>query len=174
MMSKNTIFVAKQIITMNPNVTQATYVAVRDGRILGVGTLDELKGWGDYELDTIFADKVLMPGLIEGHAHAFAGALWAYPYVGSHDRIGPDGKLWKGCKSVEEVVARLKETETMLTEPDEPVLAWGLDPIYFTGPSMIAVDLDRVSSTRPVLVAHLSFHLLNVNSVVLNYRWHKY
>lgn len=157
MMSRNTIFVAKQIITMNPNVTQATYVAVRDGRILGVGTLDELKGWGDYELDTIFADKVLMPGLIEGHAHAFAGALWAYPYVGSHDRIGPDGKLWKGCKSVEEVVARLKETETMLTEPDEPVLAWGLDPIYFTGPSMIAVDLDRVSSTRPVLVLILAF-----------------
>ena len=34
---------------MNPNRPFATHVAVRDGRILGAGSLDELKGWGKLE-----------------------------------------------------------------------------------------------------------------------------
>ena len=37
-----TIFSARKIITMDPAVEEATHVAVRDGIILEVGTLDEL------------------------------------------------------------------------------------------------------------------------------------
>ena len=37
-----TIFQARQIITMNPARPRATHVAVRDGRILGAGSLDEI------------------------------------------------------------------------------------------------------------------------------------
>lgn len=63
------IYSARKIITMNPSRATATHVAVRDGRILGVGSLKELETWGDYKLDERFAEKVLMPGLVEGHAH---------------------------------------------------------------------------------------------------------
>ena len=38
-MSTTTIYVAREIITMNPMQATATHVAVRDGRILGVGHL---------------------------------------------------------------------------------------------------------------------------------------
>ena len=68
-MSTTTIYVAREIITMNPMQASATHVAVRDGRILGVGQLDELVQWGDYTLDTRFADCTLMPGLIDAHTH---------------------------------------------------------------------------------------------------------
>jgi hypothetical protein len=37
-----TIFQARKILTMNPSRPLATHVAVRDGRILGAGSLDEL------------------------------------------------------------------------------------------------------------------------------------
>ena len=37
----HTIYQAKKIITMNPARPHATHVAVRDGRILGAGTLQE-------------------------------------------------------------------------------------------------------------------------------------
>ena len=40
----NKIYRAKKIITMNPNQPHATHVAVRDGRILGAGNLEELEG----------------------------------------------------------------------------------------------------------------------------------
>ena len=52
---------------MNPNRPFATHVAVRDGRILGAGSLEELGGWGEVELDTRFADKVILPGFDPEH-----------------------------------------------------------------------------------------------------------
>ena len=58
-MTDTTIFQAKTILTMNPAQPRASHVAVRDGRILGAGALKDLTGWGDYTLDTTFADKVL-------------------------------------------------------------------------------------------------------------------
>ena len=45
-MSTITIYPARSIITMNRRRPRATHVAVRDGRILGAGNLDDLMGWG--------------------------------------------------------------------------------------------------------------------------------
>ncbi|WP_119420626.1 amidohydrolase [Desertibaculum subflavum] len=161
------VFVARKIVTMNPSHPEATHVAVRHGRILGVGSLDELARWGEYRLDDSLADKVLLPGLVEGHSHAVEGGMWRYCHVGFHDRRGPDGKLWPGLQSIEEVVGRLREAEAGLGVPDQPLFAWGLDPIFFGGRRMSRADLDQVSTTRPVIVVHASGHLMNVNSVIL-------
>jgi predicted amidohydrolase YtcJ len=167
MSSNITIFTAKKIITMNPVRPEATAVAVRDSRILGVGTLDEVKGWGEYTLDETFKDKILTPGLIEAHCHTFGGKLWMYPYIGYFDRNGPDGKLWKGCTSLEAVITKLKEIETAMSDPDETLIAWGLDPIYFEGDRLVATHLDQVSDTRPIFVLHASGHLAVVNSALM-------
>ena len=83
-----TIYQARSILTMNPARPRATHVAVRDGRILGVGGLDELKTWGPAELDRRYADQVLMPGLVEGHCHLPEGGMWKFVYVGYYDRRG--------------------------------------------------------------------------------------
>jgi len=162
-----TIYRAKRVLTMNPAQPEVTHVAVRDGRILGAGRLDELSGWGEHRLDDRFADKVLMPGLVEGHSHLFEGALWAYVYVGYHERMDPDGRVWPGATSIEAVIERLREAEGQLAEPAQPVVGWGLDPIYFGAERVSRADLDRVSTERPVGVMHASFHILNVNSRAL-------
>ena len=57
------VYSARRIITMNPNQPFATHVAVRDGRILGAGSIESLKGWGKFEVDDRFADKVILPGV---------------------------------------------------------------------------------------------------------------
>ena len=59
-----TIFSARKIITMNPSRPQATHVAVRDGRILGVGSLPELESWGDYTLDEKFKNTIKKNNLV--------------------------------------------------------------------------------------------------------------
>ena len=41
-----TVYTARRILTLNPSRPEATHVAVRDGRILGVGALEDLAGWG--------------------------------------------------------------------------------------------------------------------------------
>ena len=77
-----TIFEARKVITMNPANPVGTHVAVRDGMILGVGTLEEVSGWGDYELDRSFAAQVIVPGFIEAHAHVMAGGMMRLPNMG--------------------------------------------------------------------------------------------
>ena len=88
-----TIFEAARVITMNPSNPEGTHVAVRDGDVLGVGRLDELTGWGEYTLDRTFADKVLVPGFVEAHAHINAAGMMTLPYMGFFDRPRADGSI---------------------------------------------------------------------------------
>ncbi|MBK9363689.1 MAG: amidohydrolase [Rubrivivax sp.] len=160
-----TIFAARRIITMNPARPTATHVAVREGRILGVGPLAELAGWGPHTLDERFADRVLMPGLVEGHSHLMAGTLWRHAYCGCFDATDPDGRRVAGSPSIDAMLSTLSEAAA--TQPDGPVVGWGFDPIYFGSRRCTRADLDRVSTTRPVGVLHASGHILNVNTVAL-------
>ena len=166
-MSDITVYCARKIITMNPSRPEATHVAVREGRILGAGSLEELATWGAHKIDDRFADKVLTPGFVEGHAHTMEGSLWSKTYCGWFDRTDADGKTWKGLKSIDAVIARLKEAADKLTDPDAPVSGWQLDPIYMNNQRVTRQDLDRVSADRPVGVLHASGHILNVNSKAL-------
>ena len=167
MTTATTIYSARRILTMNPSNAEATHVAVRGDLILGAGTLEELAGWGDYQLDTRFADKVLMPGLVEGHSHATEGSFWRYVYCGYFDRTDPSGKTWPGLRSVDAVVERLQERNAELGEGDKPISAWGLDPIYFGDVLVSRGDLDRISTTRPIGIRHASGHIMSVNTKAL-------
>ena len=94
-----TIFSARKILTMNPRRCEATHVAVRDGRVLGAGTLDDLASWGDHELDDRVADKVIVPGFVEGHCHSWEGNAWEDAYLDFFDRTSPEGVLHRGLGS---------------------------------------------------------------------------
>ena len=168
-MSPITIYAAKKIITMNPNQAVASHVAVQEDRILGVGSLEELSGWGAYELDQTFAEKYLLPGFVEGHAHTMEGTLWRYVYCGYFDRMDPNGTLWEGANSIDAVLARLKAAETKLDSSETPLSGWALDPIYMGNLRVSRQDLDKVSKTRPIGVLHASGHILNVNSKALEF-----
>ncbi|MGD9890028.1 MAG: amidohydrolase [Dehalococcoidia bacterium] len=154
---------------MNPSNPEGTHVAVRDGRILGVGTLAEVAGWGEYTLDDTFEDKVLVPGMIEAHAHILEGALAQFPYTGYFDRTQPDGSVAPGFRSYAELIDRLKMLDAQMTDPDEPLIVQGFDPIYFHGEPRLGVrQLDQASASRPIFVLHASVHLATVNTAMLH------
>ena len=152
---------------MNPANPQATHVAIRGDRILGAGALSDLTGWGEYRLDDRFADKVLMPGLVEGHSHTMEGAFWRYVYCGYFDRLDPHGKVWPGLPSVEAVIDRLIEKERELGDAQDAIAGWSLDPIYYGDRRCTRADFDRVSTARPIGVLHASGHIMNVNTKAL-------
>ena len=162
-----TIYLARKILTMNPARPEVTHVAVRDGRILGAGSLEELEGFGEYELDKRFENKVLMPGLVEGHCHTVEGKWWRYVYCGYHDRMDPHGKVWSGLSSIEEVIERLQEKEATMDDPTTPMTGWAIDPIYYLDKKITRQQLDQVSTTRPIGIMHASGHIMNVNSKAL-------
>jgi len=167
MAEKIRVLRARKIVTMNGYKPEGTHVALRDGRILGVGGAEMLKAFGPAELDESFADKVLLPGFVEGHCHAKEGGMWNFPYVGFLPRYDPDGKLWPAADSMDLVVDRLREASETMEDPDATLYAWGFDPIYFDGARMALGDIDQVSDSRPVVVMHSNGHVINVNSVVL-------
>jgi len=170
-MSKTTVYAARKIITMNPMQPAASHVAVRDGRILSVGSLEQAKAWGNVELDNRFADHVLMPGLIEGHCHLKEGGMWGMPYLGWFDRRDPNGKVWPGLRSMQAVIDRLhaidREMQLAGSGSDIPLVAWGFDPIYFDNERMTVQHIDRACPDRPVVIAHANGHLMNVNTAML-------
>lgn len=161
------IYSAKKIITMNPARPTATHVAVREGRIIGAGSLDELTGWGEYTLNEQFKDKILMPGLVEGHSHTMEGMLWRYAYCGFFDRMDPNGKIWPGLKSIDAVLDHLKTVDASMEDKEAPLPGWSIDPIYFDNRRITREDLDKVSTTRPIGVIHASVHIMNVNTKAL-------
>ncbi|QIE23683.1 N-substituted formamide deformylase [Caballeronia sp. SBC1] len=161
------VLVAKKILTMNPAQPHATHVAIRDGRILSVGNSEDVKQWGDAEIVDTFRDKVLMPGLVEGHCHLMEGAMWDAVYVGYHDRRGPDGIRHPGLTTLDAVIDRLKAAHDLMTDGQAPLLAWGFDPIFFGTKRLSVKELDTVSAQRSIVVLHASVHLMNVNSPML-------
>ena len=165
-MSQIIVFKSKNIITMDPNRPRATHVAVRDGLVLAVGGADCAEPWGGGVVDERLADAVLMPGFVEGHAHMMAGSVWEFAYAGYHDRIDPDGRLWKGMTDIEAVVAGLAEYQAGLAD-DEPLVGWGFDPIFLPTERLNRHHLDAISTDRPVAILYSNFHLMCVNTKAL-------
>lgn len=166
-----TVYRARQIITLDPLVPVASHVAVRGDRIVAVGDMAQMREIGPFELNDVFADHVLMPGLVEGHCHLKEGDMWRMPYLGWFDRQDPQGKIWTGLRSMETVVQRLSEVDAQMRtqgqDPSVPLVAWGFDPIYFGSERMTVEHLDRVSTHRPIVVTHANGHLMNVNTATL-------
>lgn len=161
------IFAARTILTMNPAQPQATHVAVRGSTVLAVGGETDMAAWPDAERIDHLHGKVLMPGLIEAHSHLMEGAMWDAVYLGYFDRRDPDGRLWPGLRTLDAVLARLAEAERALPDAQATLLAWGVDPILFGSSRLSVRELDRVSTTRPIVILHASVHLMNVNSAML-------
>ncbi|MDG2028603.1 MAG: amidohydrolase [Acidimicrobiales bacterium] len=162
-----TILTAQAVHTIDAG-TSGDAIAIDDGQILAVGSAADLaEAHPGATVDDRYGDQVILPGFVEAHAHSMAGGIWQHLYVGYFDSRGPDGKVWSGCRTLDAVIERLAEAEATLDDPYEPLLAWGLDPIYFPGERFVAAHLDEVSTTRPILVAHASMHLLTVNTAVM-------
>jgi hypothetical protein len=166
-----TVFVAKKIVTMDPGWPIATAVAVQDGRVLSVGSLDELKPWLDkapHTIDRRFADKVLFPGFIEPHGHPLLGGTsLTRPLLTYLPTPSPYGPPFPGVKTKAAAMAKLREYVGQAKSGDETVLAWGYDIIAMGGAHLDKGELDAISTSQPILVWDASVHFVYANSAAL-------
>ena len=98
-----TVFVAKRIVTMDPGWPTGEAVAVKDGRILSVGTLEDLQPWlkrFPYKIDETFKDKVIYPGFVEAHGHPVMGSVAiSRPPLSFFPLRNPYGEDFPGVKT---------------------------------------------------------------------------
>lgn len=162
------VYVAKEIITMDSDTPRAQAVAVADGRILGTGSQEDMvKLAGDNlsSVDSRFADKVILPGLIEQHIHPVLSALaLTMEIIAIEDWVLPDRTV-AAVRSHEGYIKRLREAEARMDDPAEPLLSWGFHH-YFHG-KLTRSELDSISATRPILVWHRSAHEFLLNTPAL-------
>lgn len=170
--SNITVFVAKKIVTMDPAIPNATAVAVADGRILSVGSLEDLKPWTDKyptQINRQFANKVIYPGFIEPHAHPLlAGILFNKPLLSPSPMPNPWGKPFPGVANLQAAMAQLKKYSDAIKDPNEMLLTWGYDVVAM-GKQPDRQLLDQVSTTRPIIVWDISGHDMYVNSAMIKH-----
>jgi predicted amidohydrolase YtcJ len=165
-----TVYIAKKVVTMDPSNPVATAVAVSDGKILSVGSLEDLKPWTNKyptQINRQFADKVIYPGFVDPHNHPLLGGITQTSYPLTYFPLpNPWGKAFPGVKSLSAAIAKLKEYSASLPDPTESLLAWGYDI-----PAMKEVPnkqlLDQVSLVRPIFVWEASEHNVFLNSAAL-------
>jgi predicted amidohydrolase YtcJ len=168
-MSEITVIPARSIITMDPSQPVVEAVAIREGKVLAAGSLDECTSWGPHIIDSRFADHVLTPGMIEAHGHVFEGSFGLLPYAGWFPRHRPDGSMAEGIQTYDKLFELLRQLDEDTRGSQEPIVVWGFDPIYFTGEERLTrLHLDRASLERPIFVFHASAHLATVNSAMLD------
>ena len=165
------VFVAKKIVTMDPGWPEATAVAVKDGRILSVGSFDDLKPWLDrfpYEVDRRFEDKVIYPGFVEAHTHpVMGGVALSLPPLTYYPLRNPYGPDFPGVKNKDEMLAKLKEYVAAAKSSDETILTWGYDSVAMGGNTPTKADLDKISATNPVILWDVSEHFIFTNSAAI-------
>ncbi len=168
-----TVFTAKKIITMDASVPEATAVAVADGRIVSVGSMETLKPWIDARgatIDTRFEDKVLLPGFIDPHIHpSLPAVLTQFAYLAPDDWSLPTGEF-PGATTPEDYVARLKDlVAEHFADPDHnpnvPFVAWGYHQLWHG--QVFRPELDKLFPDKAVILWHRSFHELILNSSAL-------
>ena len=160
------IYTARLIRTANRSHPTATAIAVRDGKVLSVGALEDCQQWGITNIDRQFEDKVLTAGFVEAHSHVMTGMYATIPYVGWFGRHMPDGTWVEGVKSTAELVSRISDIAAT-TEAGQPIVVSGFDPIYLDTERLSCHHLDEATTQHPVFVFHASGHLATVNSFSL-------
>jgi len=160
------VYRAREIVTLDANCPVAEAVAVEEGRILHVGSFNDVAEAlrdREFTVDSSFLSDVIVPGFIEAHGHLISdGSLGSLVWVGFDDRRRPDGTIALGCRSVEEVIERIRVRVDQL---GSTVIAFGFDPVFHDGRSLRREDLDQASLTHGVVVVNASFHLAYANSI---------
>ena len=160
--SADLIIYGGPIVTMEgdqPTTVEA--IVVDDGKITFAGSRAEaLAKKGDGTVLKDLGGKTLMPGFIDGHAHAQQFGTQA---VGANLLAPPDGTV----NSIDDLVDRMK---TFAAGPDVALTGWifgmGYDDALL-GRHPTREDLDKVSTTVPVIATHISGHFAAVNTLGL-------
>jgi len=162
------IYLAREIITLDDAHPEATAVLVRSGRVAAIGAVEQLQGnFPNAELDRRFAEDVMVPGFIEHHVHPLLAAITMNAdVIAIEDWVLP-GKRSLGVRDRQSYIDRLRASEQNQPNANTPLVTWGFHH-YFHG-KLTRQDLDAISSSRPILVIHRSFHEFIMNTPGLAY-----
>ncbi|MBX9885681.1 MAG: amidohydrolase family protein, partial [Novosphingobium sp.] len=154
------IYKGARIQTLDPAVPAADAIAISGGRIVGVGTWAELKSLATARTEVIdLGGQTIVPGFNDSHLHAQGAMLLNAVLVGNPFEVE--------FFTIDRIVTLLKE-RAAVTPPGKLVDGEFYDDTKIKdGRPLVMADLDRVSTTHPVIVTHRGGHTGVVNGFAL-------
>jgi predicted amidohydrolase YtcJ len=156
---RTTFYLHGRIYTNDPQHPWATAIAVRDGKIVCIGGIEQIMlecGGGNDDAETIqLGGKFVMPGFNDAHVHLGSAAA---------DMLAV---RLNAVVSVEELQKRLADAVAAHKEGDW-ITGSGWDHTLWPDKKFpTKQQLDAVSPKNPVLLTHISGHVAVANSQAL-------
>ncbi|KAL0725567.1 hypothetical protein Bca4012_040166 [Brassica carinata] len=143
------------IFTSDKSLPFADSMAIRNGRVLKVGSFTTLKDFlGDGTVELNLEGKVVVPGLIDSHVHLISGGL-------QMAQVGLRGVTQKEefCRMVKDAVQNAKEGSW--------ILGGGWNNDFWGGELPSASWIDEISPHNPVWLIRMDGHMALANSLTL-------
>ncbi|WP_170582758.1 amidohydrolase [Ruegeria arenilitoris] len=161
----DTIYTGGPILTIDDARPTVQAVAVRDGRIIAVGELAEMRSHqGD---DTTIFDldgRAMLPGFVDSHGHVVMGGLQA---LSANLLAPPDGKV-TDIASLQAALSAWAEANGDTVKAMGMIIGFGYDNAQLAElRHPTRSELDAVSRDVPIMIIHQSGHLGVGNSKAL-------
>ena len=153
-------FYGENILTFSSQSLPTNFVAIKGEKIVFVGLR---KDWqGDAELVVDLKNQALLPGFIDAHGHISFHARVASMANVASPPVGP-------AKNISDLVQELKNyADSKELVKGQWIIGVGYDDSLLKEQRHPTKDdLDKVSSTHPIMLMHVSGHLAAVNSKAL-------
>ena len=139
----DTVLVNGKVVTLDARSTTQEAIAVRDGRIIAVGTTADIRKLAGPATRVIDArGRTVIPGLIDSHLHAIRAALSFSTEVN-----------WIGARSLEEALGRIRAASRTMKPGSWLIVAGGWNVQQFEeNRRPTQAELTAVAPNNPVYV----------------------
>ncbi|SDI26565.1 amidohydrolase [Aliiruegeria lutimaris] len=161
----DTIYEGGPILTMNDAAPRAEALAVKDGRILAVGSLAEMLAYqGDASELRDLEGRAMLPGFVDAHGHVMMIGLQA---MAANLLPAPDG-TGNSVADLQQILRDYIAANPERIAAVDAVIGFGYDDSQLAELRHPTRDeLDAVSTDVPVYIVHQSGHLGVANSAAL-------
>lgn len=159
------IYFGGPIITIDDNAPRAEAVAVKDGRILAVGSFADLASYRRAETEEFdLAGRAMLPGFVDSHGHVVMGGLQA---LSANLLAPPDGGI-SDIASLQKALSDWAAENADAVDKINLIIGFGYDNAQLQElRHPTRQELDVVSADIPVIIIHQSGHLGVANSKAL-------
>ena len=156
----DTLVINANVITVDKDHPSAQAFAFDNGRFTAVGTNEQILKLRTPSTAVIdLKGMTVTPGFNDAHLHPQA----------IFDENSPYYRVWLGAdrvKTMDDLIAALKR-KAAITPTGKLISGYGYNDVLL-GRHPNRHDLDKVSTTEPIIITHGSGHITVVNSFVLN------
>lgn len=161
----DTIYHNGTILTINDKQPKVEAVAIKDGKILAVGSKEEVLKSKNASTKLIdIAGKTMLPGFVDAHGHVMGGGLQA---LSANLLAPPDGEV-KDIASLQQTLRDWMSKNNEVVNKIKLIVGFGYDNAQLKElRHPTRDDLDAISKDIPIVIVHQSGHIISVNSKAL-------